>query len=331
MVTEAVPPVPANMKAQENKVASSESRGSLVEASSAIAAEANRQLDPAPSTEPAPEPEMKSEPAPAASVETPSAETAPETTVEPAQEQVVEQPAEPNASLPASRPAQQPETAEVSQPAEPQISPAPQPVEMAAAPADAPTPTPASEPAPAQVEPAANASIAPAEQPASDPAPAAFDDRVPGIELSAKPAEVKQVEAKPVETTPAEATPNTAEAEVKAEPATPVTETAALPQSEPVVRGEDGPSRITLFAKDASWIQVRDTIENKLVLSKVLLRGQTYEVPGRTGLSLMTGNAGALEIWVDGQPVPPIGALGQVRQNIQLSADTLREGAAAGQ
>ncbi|MEK9677589.1 MAG: RodZ domain-containing protein [Rhodospirillaceae bacterium] len=327
MVTEAIPPVPANMKAEPNKVASSESRNPLAEASSAIAAEANRQPAPAPAAASAPEPEMKADPAPVATIETPAAETAAETAVEAAQAQVAEQPAQPEVT----QPAQQAETAEVSQPAEPQISPAPQPVEMAAAPTDAPTPTPVSDSAPAATKsPASNAASEPAAQPATDPAPEAFDDRVPGIELSARPFTV-EAEAEPAVTPSAEATPNTAEAEVKTEPETPVTETAALPQPEPEVRGEDGPSRITLLAKDASWIQVRDTIENKLVLSKVLLRGQTYEVPGRTGLSLMTGNAGALEIRVDGQPVPPIGALGQVLQNVQLSADTLREGAGAGQ
>jgi len=318
MVTEAVPPVPANMKSQESKIASSESRNSLVEASSAIAAEANRRPEAALVAATAPAPEVKTEPAPVASAET----VAPEMPAEPAQEQIAEQITQREVNQPAG----QQEAAETSQSVEPLL---PKPVEMAAAPVNTPAPEPAPEPAPAVVEtPVANNSS----EISAQPAPAAFDDRVPGIELNTRPviaeAEPATVEAK---TEPIEPKPEVVDAEVKAESETPVTETAALPQSEPLVRGEEGPSRITLLAKDASWIQVRDTIENKLVLSKVLLRGQTYEVPNRAGLSLMTGNAGALEIRVDGQPVPPLGALGQVRQNVQLSADTLREGPGAGQ
>ncbi len=90
-------------------------------------------------------------------------------------------------------------------------------------------------------------------------------------------------------------------------------------------------SRIKLIAREASWIQVRDLNTNELILSKVLLKGHMYEVPGRPGLGLMTGNAGALDVSVDGDYVPPLGKLGQTRQNIILNADRLREGTAVEQ
>ena len=69
----------------------------------------------------------------------------------------------------------------------------------------------------------------------------------------------------------------------------------------------------------------------RTVLSKVLLKGHIYEVPGRTGLGLMTGNAGALDVSVDGNEVPSLGKLGQTRQKIILNADRLREGTAVEQ
>ena len=90
-------------------------------------------------------------------------------------------------------------------------------------------------------------------------------------------------------------------------------------------------SRIKLTATEASWIQVRDLNTNELILSKVLLSGHSYEVPGRTGLGLMTGNAGALDVSVDGDDVPSLGKLGQTRQKIILNADRLKNGTAVEQ
>ena len=89
--------------------------------------------------------------------------------------------------------------------------------------------------------------------------------------------------------------------------------------------------RIKLTAREASWIQVRDLNTNELILSKVLLSGHSYEVPGRTGLGLMTGNAGALDVSVDGDDVPSLGKLGQTRQKIILNADRLKDGTAVEQ
>jgi len=123
----------------------------------------------------------------------------------------------------------------------------------------------------------------------------------------------------------AEASETLAPASEPAEPAT--TEVAALLQPP----GASGTSRITLTAKDASWIQVRDLDTNELILSKVLLKGHSYEVPNRSGLSLMTGNAGALDVTVNGELVPTLGNLGQVRQKVILDADRLKDGTAVEQ
>ena len=82
-------------------------------------------------------------------------------------------------------------------------------------------------------------------------------------------------------------------------------------------------SRIIVRAKHDSWIQVRGK-NNTLLLIRILRAGDSYRVPNRRGLTLMTGNAGALEILVDGEPVPPIGPLGAVRRNVPLDADRLK-------
>ena len=88
-------------------------------------------------------------------------------------------------------------------------------------------------------------------------------------------------------------------------------------------------SRIVVRAKTNSWIQVRDDNANELLLTRLLRAGDIYTVPGRSGLMLSTGNAGALEILVDGAAVPPIGGVGVVRRKVLLDADKLKAGTAA--
>ena len=103
---------------------------------------------------------------------------------------------------------------------------------------------------------------------------------------------------------------------------------AALPERQPRVYGEgNSDSRVILRATRDSWIQVHGA-DNVLLLTRILRAGDSYRVPNRNGLTLMTGNAGALEILVDGQPVPPIGPFGAVRRDVSLDPDRLKTGLA---
>ena len=45
----------------------------------------------------------------------------------------------------------------------------------------------------------------------------------------------------------------------------------------------------------------------------------------------MTGNAGALEITVDGEIVPEVGKLGEVRRKILMEVESLKSGQAVGE
>ena len=75
------------------------------------------------------------------------------------------------------------------------------------------------------------------------------------------------------------------------------------------------------------WIQVRAS-DQSIVFSRVLKSGEVYTVPARTGLSLRTGNAGALEIAVNGKTVPPIGGTGTLRRDVALDPTELAAGTA---
>lgn len=86
--------------------------------------------------------------------------------------------------------------------------------------------------------------------------------------------------------------------------------------------------RIVVRARIDSWIQVRDEAENQLLLTRLMRAGDTYDVPNRSGLKLLTGNAGALDILVDGEMTPSLGPIGAVRRDISLNAELLRAGTA---
>lgn len=84
-----------------------------------------------------------------------------------------------------------------------------------------------------------------------------------------------------------------------------------------------GPSRITISARADAWLQIQGP-GNELVVSRILRSGETVAVPDRPGLQMVTGNAGGLEITVDGQLIAPVGPIGVVRRNIVLDANALR-------
>ena len=90
-------------------------------------------------------------------------------------------------------------------------------------------------------------------------------------------------------------------------------------------------SRITIRALSDSYLQVRNKSLNQILITRLLKKGSTYDVPNQEGLSLITGNAGALEIFVDGQKVPPIGAIGSVRRNVLLVPKDLIAGTSIGE
>ena len=100
---------------------------------------------------------------------------------------------------------------------------------------------------------------------------------------------------------------------------------------EPQVYGADNEdARIVLRAKLDSWVQIRDG-EDGLVMTRVLREGDIYRVPNQEGLTLLTGNAGGIEIMVDGAALAPIGPVGSVRRDVALDPELLVQGRAVAQ
>jgi cytoskeleton protein RodZ len=233
-----------------------------------------------------------SETSPAASVQLPAAVPAPA----PAPREAVREPPEPARAVPERQAAGE------SAPAVPEAA-------VAAAPAPAPAPA-----APRAAEaPAGEATSAPVENvpgservvtaplPTAPPAPARPEP----------PPAAPEVEAVPPPTAPV----------TVAEPPPALPE--QLPQEAAVPPAADGAeARVVLRATASTWVEIRDG-DGRRVFSRLMRAGEIYTVPPRAGITLTTGNAGGIDLVVDGRTMPPLGAAGGVRRDVLLDAEAL--------
>ncbi len=84
-------------------------------------------------------------------------------------------------------------------------------------------------------------------------------------------------------------------------------------------------ARIVLRFTGDTWVQVKERGGQPL-LTKVMKSGDIFPVPTRANLVLTTGNAGRVEILVDGAVVPSLGGPGSVRKDVALDPDQLKAG-----
>lgn len=171
---------------------------------------------------------------------------------------------------------------------------------------------------------------APAEVPAApatvvDPAAAPPVGSTGGAEASAtgeaQPEAVAGVTSEPAteDQVPPEADVTAATEEV-------AEESPPQPEAE-AAEAETTTGKIVVRARLESWIQV--TNANKEVLfSRVLRAGETYTVPDEEGLMFTTGNAGGVEILLDGKKLKSLGTVGLVRRGIPLDPKKLKDGSA---
>lgn len=179
---------------------------------------------------------------------------------------------------------------------------------------------------PAEEEEAKPKPVEPSPPPVTPPAPAKVEP-VKAEPAKPEPPKPEPVKAEPVKAEPVKVeTPKPVEP-TKVEPAKVETPKAEPPKAEAAKPSVDhGDSRVVLTAAgDDCWIQVRE-MDGQLLMSRLLRKGDAYAVPNRPGLTLMVGNAGALDVAVDGKKAPALGAAGQVRRDIRLDPDKLSGG-----
>jgi cytoskeleton protein RodZ len=90
---------------------------------------------------------------------------------------------------------------------------------------------------------------------------------------------------------------------------------------------EGAPGKIVVRARLESWVQITNA-EKQVIFSRVLRAGETYTVPDEEGLMFTTGNAGGVELLVDGTKLKSLGTVGLVKRDIPLDARKLIDGTA---
>jgi cytoskeleton protein RodZ len=81
-------------------------------------------------------------------------------------------------------------------------------------------------------------------------------------------------------------------------------------------------ARVILRARSRSWVQVSSADEEYRWV-KTLEPGDAFVVPDRPDLVLWTGNAGGIEVIVDGAPLPPLGPDAGVVRDVPLQPGAL--------
>ena len=68
-----------------------------------------------------------------------------------------------------------------------------------------------------------------------------------------------------------------------------------------------------------SWVEIRDSSNDTVLVSRVLKAGEKYFVPDRGNLDISIGNAGGIEIQINDHALGVLGSNGDVLQNQPLS------------
>jgi len=214
------------------------------------------------------------------------------------------QPNRPRASDPAGVPPVRPEAGTVRPPAATAGSAAPQ---IAAVPATPP----------------AAASDAPAGAPARDGASAPAEDLARRAEALRLAADAPAADAVPR----GEDAPGAPVVD-NAAPGEDVLAALAPAAGRPAATGQvhepaNTDARVVLRALDHSWIQIT-SLGGDYLRSRTLERGDVFLVPNRTDLELWTGNAGGIEVVLDGAVLAPLGEAGAVVREVPLDPPSLR-------
>lgn len=86
--------------------------------------------------------------------------------------------------------------------------------------------------------------------------------------------------------------------------------------------------QLTIKAKELTWI--RATIDGQKIKDVLLQPGEQLEWSARRTFTLTVGNAGGVDLILDGQPLPPLGSSGQVIRNLRLPARPRQESTSGG-
>jgi cytoskeleton protein RodZ len=75
--------------------------------------------------------------------------------------------------------------------------------------------------------------------------------------------------------------------------------------------------KVTIKATEPSWVEVRDD-SKRVIFMKVLKTKEEYTVPEKPGITISTGNAGGIEIFVGETKLPILGGRGEVKRDLRV-------------
>lgn len=159
--------------------------------------------------------------------------------------------------------------------------------------------------------------------------------QVAAADPSPKPS-VADSAAEPAPPTPSVSPSSAAAAQVVPLVQSPISAAAApaplSPTAAPVValRPANDPPQLVLRASADAWVQVRDKA-GQIYLNRILHAGETWPVPVKPNLTMITGNAGGTEVLVDGSSTGALGGSGVVRRDLPLDPELIKEGRLAPQ
>lgn len=178
------------------------------------------------------------------------------------------------------------------------------------------------------------AALTPEAPPAPTPAinPGTAPVAAPPVDAPGAPEVAAESETAPDEPTPI--APDLPDIAALAPPVTapspsPGAEPAPLPQTANTeAPAASGAPAIRLKAISDAWIEVKRA-DGEVIATQVLPAGQEYVPPSEPGLRLTTGDAGALEIYVNGAIIPPLGRRGDIKRAVLLDPASLTAGPGA--
>ena len=89
----------------------------------------------------------------------------------------------------------------------------------------------------------------------------------------------------------------------------------AAPQ--PVPAADPHPVQVAITAKEDAWVQA--TADGKTLFATLLKAGETRPVDADGWVKIRTGNAGGIDLSLNGRPLDPLGPAGQIR-SVTLTA-----------
>lgn len=89
------------------------------------------------------------------------------------------------------------------------------------------------------------------------------------------------------------------------------------------------PPSVALVAREDVWIRVTDATSGERFFEGALAAGGRLDIPPERKLVLRAGRAGALEVSIGGEVLPPLGGAGEVLRAQPLDAEALRAATAS--